>query len=459
MLRRSGRTRAGGAATAAVSLLLAAAVGAGPAAADSPVHTARVSLGLGEANDASHNPVASRDGRWVAFSSNASNLVKGDINRKPDVFVRDTKTGRTTRVSVSSKGMQANDISYNPVISDDGRYVAFDSFANNLVPGDLNRKGDVFVHDRVTGRTQRISNGVGGKESNGQSGFATMSGDGRFVAYESVAGNLVPNQQAPVSHLYLWDRRTGKTELISRTPSGAPANGSSGDASLSRDGRFVAFSSSSNNLVPGDTNQRDDVFVLDRKDGAVKRVSMNVIGFESNGGSGMPSISDDGTVVAFESLSSNLLSRDVRMLDHLGLLTGGQNPHTAGDTNGASDIYVADLRAGTLTMASVSGTGEQGTRNSYGPSISADGTRVAFTSYAPNLAAQAPDRGHTEVFVRDLKNGTTRMVSVDDADNAADEASSGAVISADGNAVVFSSGAGNLVRDDRNHESDIFIHR
>jgi Tol biopolymer transport system component len=455
------RTRVGTAlAAATASCLLVTAAGAGTAgAADAPSHTVRVSLGLGEANDASHNPVVSRDGRWVAFTSNASNLVKHDINRKPDVFVRDTQSGKTMRISVSSKGMQANDISFNPAISDDGRYVAFDSFANNLVPGDLNRKGDVFVHDRRTGRTQRISNGVGGKESNGQSGFATMSGDGRYVAYESLATNLVPNQESPVSHLYLWDRTTGRTELIDRSPTGVPANGSSGDASLSRDGRFVAFSSSANNLAPGDSNQRDDVFVLDRRDSSVKRVSMNVLGFESNGASGMPSISDDGQVVAFESLSSNLLSRDLRMLDHIGLLTGGENPHTAGDTNGASDIFVANLRESTLQMASVSGTGEQGASNSYGASLSADGTKVAFTSYAPNLAGKNAPGGHTEVFVRDLKAAKTRMVSVDNAENAADDASSNGAISADGNAVVFSSGARNLVRDDHNQEYDIFIHR
>ena len=446
---------------AAAAALVVGAAGAWPAGAASH-RTARVSLGTaaGEANDGSFVPSASRDGRYVAFVSSASNLVPHDFNRKTDVFVRDTKTGETTRISVSSKGMQANDLSYNPSISDDGRFVAFDSFASNLVPGDLNRAGDVFVHDRVTRKTERISRGAGA-EANGQSGFAVISGDGQHVAFESVATNIVPVNEEYGTHLFVWDREKKASELVDRAPAGYPGNGGSGDAALSRDGRFVAFASGSTNLVAGDYNKMDDVFLFDRQSRSMQRVSMTALGMESNSGSNSPTVSDDGGVVAFESLASNLLSTDLRSLDHIGLLPKGVNPHTAGDTNGVSDIFARDMRTGTIELLSVTTPGVQGTSASYGPSISGDGTLVAFTSFARNLTPgveKSPGK-HNEVFVRDRVARRTTLASVDDADVAADNASNTVSMSADGSAVVFSSSASNLVHGDRNHEADIFLRR
>lgn len=421
--------------------------------------TLRVSdLGTKESNDASFTPAVSADGRFVAFVSDASNLVPKDTNRKADVFVRDTKTGKISRVSVSGKGMQSNENSYNPSMSDDGRFIAFDSFASNLTPGDQNRKGDVFVHDRETGSTVRVSNGIDGKPTDGHSGYASVSGDGRFVGFESLATNLVPNQQDYNSDVFLWSRETGAVEWINRPmPGQMIANGSSGDAAVSRDGRFVAFASSAANLTVGDTNKRDDVYVRDRLYGTLIRVTLTNIGQETNEGSDSPSISDDGRFIAFESKSSNLLSRDLLQLDHARLIPHGTaNPQTEGDTNFVGDVFVHDMQTGLSELVSVTDSGEQGNEASYGASISNDGMRVAYTSNATNLVPGDTNKKR-EVFLRDRKTGKTERVAVSGAGAQGNNLSSNPALTGDGRHVVFVSDATNLVPRDRNHEGDIFV--
>ncbi|MCU1678797.1 MAG: hypothetical protein JWM93_3555 [Frankiales bacterium] len=357
--------------------------------------------GAKESNDASFTPATSADGRFIAFVSDASNLVPHDTNRKGDVFVRDTKTGTITRISVSSKGMQGNENSYNPSMSDDGRFIAFDSFSSNLTPGDQNRKGDVFLRDMEKGTTVRVSNGIDGKQTDGHSGYASVSGDGRFVGFESLATNLVPNQQDYNSDVYIWSRETGTTEWINRPmPGQVIANGSSGDTTVSKDGRFVAFASSAGNLIVGDTNKRDDVYVRDRLYGTLTRVSISNIGQETNEGSDSPSISDDGRFIAFESKSSNLLSTDLLQLDHAKLIPSTHdNPQTEGDTNFVQDVFVRDMQTGMCELVSITRDGTQGNEASYGASISNDGSRVAFTSSASNLVPR--DQNHEgDIFVR-----------------------------------------------------------
>jgi Tol biopolymer transport system component len=458
------RTARAGRSTAAVAAAtLAAALAVAPAAsADAASHaTLRVSdLGARESNDASFTPTVSSDGRYVAFVSDASNLVPHDTNHKSDVFLRDTVTKKITRVSVSSTGMQSNENSYNPSMSDDGRYIAFDSFASNLVPGDLNRKGDVFLYDRETKKTVRVSNGIGGKLSDGHSGFASVSGDGRFVGFESLSTNLVPNQQDYNSDVFLWNRETGQTEWINRPMIGqVSANGSSGDAAVSRDGRFVAFASSAGNLVPGDTNKRDDVYVRDRLYGTLTRVSLSNINQEANEGSDSPSISDDGRYIAFESKSSNLLSMDLLQLDHAKLIPSGEtNPQSAGDTNFVQDVFVHDMQTGVTELVSIADDGSQGNEASYGASISGDGMRIAYTSSASNLV---PGDTHKkrEVFLRDRAAHTTERVCVASAGQEGNNLSSSPALTGDGRYVAFVSDASNLIPRDQNHEGDIFLRR
>ena len=199
----------------------------------------------------------SADGRYVVFVSGATNLIPNDTNNAEDVFVKDRQTGATTRVSVASQtGAQANNGSGAAAISGDGRYVAFYSDASNLVSGDTNGVGDIFVHDRQTGLTTRVSVDSSGHEANGENSdsYLAISGDGRYVAFSSEATNLVSGDTNNVRDIFVHDRQTSQTRRVSVASNGAEANGGSGAVDISDDGRYVAFSSSATNLVAGDTN-------------------------------------------------------------------------------------------------------------------------------------------------------------------------------------------------------------
>ena len=233
---------------------------------DSRGVTTQVSVAMGEweANNYSKEPSISADGRYVAFDSGATNLVPGDTNRTSDVFVHDRLTGKTTRVSVATGGRQANGGSWEPSISADGRYVAFSSGADNLVPGDTNWTSDVFVHDRLTGKTTRVSVATGGRQADGPSNQPSISADGRYVAFSSGADHLVPGDPDRWDDIFVHDRLTGKTTRVSVAIGGWEGNGDSERPSISADGRYVAFQSGADHLVPGDTNDHCDVFVHDR---------------------------------------------------------------------------------------------------------------------------------------------------------------------------------------------------
>ena len=254
-----------------------------PAAYAAPGTTERVSVASDgtQADNISGRrgaPTSSADGRLVAFDSLASNLVPGDANGFDDVFVRDRATGTTQRVSVASDGTQGNNISSSPAISGDGRFVAFVSNASNLVPGDTSGVRDIFVHDRATGTTQRVSVSSSGAQGNGASGGSgatndvatiapAISADGRFVAFESLASNLVPGDTNGTRDVFVHDLQTATTERVSVGGNKQQANSFSNPESINGDGRFVVFTSFASNLVKGDTNQQIDVFVRDRQPG------------------------------------------------------------------------------------------------------------------------------------------------------------------------------------------------
>jgi LPXTG-site transpeptidase (sortase) family protein len=283
--------------------------------------TTRVSVASSgtQANGGSYNAAISADGRYVAFESVASNLVSGDTNGARDVFVHDRQTGTTTRVSVASSGTQGNGNSHSPAISADGRYVAFHSFSNNLVSGDTNGAIDIFVRDRQTGATTRVSVASGGTQGNSNSEYSSFSADGRYVAFESNATNLVSGDTNGIRDIFVHDRQTGVTTRVSVASGGTQANNNSNTSSISSDGRYVAFHSYASNLVSGDTNGAIDVFVHDRQTGATIRASVASDGTQGNGNSQSPAISADGLYVVFLSFASNLVS---------------------GDTNGTWDIFV-----------------------------------------------------------------------------------------------------------------------
>jgi len=405
-----------------------------------PGDTVRVSVNFagGQALNQSESAKISADGHFVAFESRAPNLVWGDTNGRSDVFVRDLQTGQITRVSVDSGGVQANNDSYYPSISADGRYIAFYSHATNLVTGDTNGRSDIFLHDRQTGIVTRISVDSGGVQSNNDSYFPSISANGRYIAFGSYATNLVPGDTNGWIDIFLHDRQTGLTTRVSVNSSGGQANNGSTTASISADGRFVAFHSYATNLVPGDTNLRTDIFLRDVQTGMTTRVSVNSSGAQANNAdSSQPSISADGRYVAFESYASNLVP---------------------GDTNGFPDVFVRDTQAGVTARVSIASSGVQGNVGSSSSFISGDGRYVGFISGATNLVPG--DTNMTgDAFIYDRQAGLTTRVSIASDGTQANNGSFFPSISADGQYIAFLSTAANLVTGDTNGYVDIFVHR
>jgi len=267
--------------------------------------TERVSVGwLGQqGNDSSYNPAISADGRYVAFTSHADNLVAVDDNGVQDVFLRDRAADTTELVSIDSAGVQGDGEVYCSAISADGRYVAFYGTSTNLVAGDTNGSSDVFVRDRLTGTTERVSVDSAGVQGNAASDGGRITPDGRYVTFRSSAANLVPGDTNGKGDLFLHDRQTGETERLSLAFDGAQADGDSSQPDLTPDGRFVAFQSRATNLVPDDTNGFWDVFVRDRLLGTIERVSLDADGLQGAADSGImgPAITPEGRYVAFDS--------------------------------------------------------------------------------------------------------------------------------------------------------------
>lgn len=387
-----------------------------------------VSSNAVQANDESFYPGISSDGRYVVFASYASNLVANDTNNVGDIFVHDRQTGATSRVSVASDGTQANDwpvySSNVPAISAHGRFVTFQSTASNLVPDDTNNVADIFVHDTLLGITDRVSVDSNGLQANDRSYESDISADGRIVVFRSSASNLVPGYSGG---LFAHDRLTGTTTFVSF----------GSDPSLTDDGRFVAFKSNRADLVPGDTNDSSDIFVLDRQNGKLSRVSIASNGTQGNDLSRSPAISSDGRFVAFESDATNLVADQI----------GERTPN----------IFVHDRQTGATSIISIAGDGTHGNSHSYSPTISADGRYIAFWSHASNLVAGDMNES-ADIFVHDRQTGLTKIASLAFDGAQANDTSWTPVLSADGRYIAFWSSASNLVTDDTNDENDIFVY-
>jgi Tol biopolymer transport system component len=274
------------------------------------VHVSRRADGT-HANVGAGSASISADGRFVVFVSFSDNLVDNDTNRCLDVFVNDLQTGQITRVSRHTTGIQGNGHSERPSISADGRYVAFDSEATNLVDDEANGiLQDIFVHDRMMGQTTLVSRHVDGTQGNNESTSPSISADGRFVTFESDADNLVESDVNGTQDVFVHDRMTGQTTLISRHLNGSLGNQQSSSPTISVDGRFVAFTSHASNLVAGDVNGFPDVFLHDRTTEQTTIASRHSGGMQGNGNSGDASISADGRFVAFRSLATTLSDND-----------------------------------------------------------------------------------------------------------------------------------------------------
>ena len=414
--------------------------------------TVRVSVAADgtQADNRSKQPSISADGRYIAFVSDATNLVAGDNNGVSDVFVRDMAKGSITRVSVSSAGVEGNGASYWPFISADGRYVTFTSEADNLVATDTNGFGDVFLHDMKTGTTELISAATNGQSANELSFWSSISQDGRYVAFMSNASDLVEVDINQTWDIFLRDRKTGTTSLASKAYDGTQTNSQSEYPMVSANGRYIAFASDATNIVSTDSNGYRDVFEYDRVTGKTIRVSLATDGTQTDNGTQIfaLSISSDGKYVAFASLATTLVPDD---------------------TNEAWDIFVHDRDTGETTRVSVSNGGLQADQGSYGVSISADGRYVAFGSNATNLVS-VDTNAVMDVFVRDRQEGITRRISTASDGNQGNEPSGftvvtenaidfgyGPAITSDGSTVVYMSTATNLVEGDTNTNQDIFV--
>ncbi len=306
------------------------------------------------------------------------------------------------------------------VVSPDGRFVVFSSLADNLVPNDQNGARDVFLRDRQTSQTVLVSVSSTGIQSNDDSFDGGISADGNLVGFRSDATNLVPG----VSHqIYVHDRLTAQTTLVSKASDGTPGNALSSTSSISSDGRFVVFMSYSDNLVPGDTNNYEDIFVHELATGSTERVSVSHLGNQGFGPSTDPSISADGRYVAFWSDAINLV---------------------LGDGNGAPDIFVRDRVALTTVRASVNSLGEEANQGGWWPSISPDGHYVSFASTSTNLVLTSLNGGW-DCYVHDLLLGETRIVSVDGGGNPSNGTSTRSSIALQGRVVAFNSSSNDLV--------------
>lgn len=427
-----GAPRAG--ALLSISLVVAVAL-AGPAWAAATTKLVSVRSNEAQGNNDSTEPVVSRDGRYVVFSSDASNLVAGDTNDAMDVFVRDRRLGTTKRVSVRSTEAQGNAGSQHAEVSTTGRFVVFDSSASNLVAGDGNDQIDVFVRDLELGTTRLLSVRSNGNQGNGPSYDPSISGNGRFVVFTSESSNLVRSDTNDRRDVFLRDLQQDTTVRVSLSSREAQGNEHSQDTVISADGVSIVFLSSASNLVPRDTNGVTDVFVRDRVGGTTRRLSLTSTQVQANGASDLPTVSAKGRFVAFRSEATNLVG---------------------GDGNMVSDVFLRDRQVSTTKRVSLSTAGAGGDNSSNDPSISANGRYVVFSSDASNLVEDDTNLNQ-DIFIRDLINRTTRRVSLSAVGGEGDGGSFDPEISGDGRFVVFESNSTDLVTGDTNDATDIYI--
>ncbi len=383
------------------------------------------------------------DGRYVVFASTASNLVDGDTNAVKDVFLRDRQALTTVRVSVTSGGGQVNGDSDAPVISADGRYIAYSSYATNLVTGDTNAKSDIFLYDTVDATTIRISVKDDGTQADDHSFNPSISSLGGYVAYESQATNLITGDTNGVRDIFVYNRVGVTTTRVSVDTSEVAGNNTSIRPAISEDGRYVTFSSIATNLITTDTNAVSDVFLRDRTNTTTIRVSVSSSGVEANGGSFFPTIDDDGSNIAYESVATNLIT---------------------GDANSKRDIFVYNTQTGETTLASSATAGTQGNNDSgdgvdqRSVNISGNGEYIAFKSRATNLVSNDTNNV-VDVFVNHQRTSfVTNRISISNTGTEGDSYSYYPAINEDGRYVSFYSYATNLVTDDTNGFGDIFVY-
>ncbi len=411
-----------------------------PVAAGQTCVVERISVDVNgfESDGASTQPVMSLNGRFVAFVSTATNLVPGDTNGVGDVFLRDLQLGTIERVSVGPGGVECTHSCSYPAVSDDGRYVAFNT-ATALVASDTNNALDVYLRDRLQDTVELVSIGASGALGDGPSFGATMSGDTRYVLYTSWATNLVPGDTNAVRDIFLRDRLLGTTERISVTSTGGEGSDSSGSSTLSSyitpDGRHVVFGSIAPNFVAGDTNNDQDVFVRDRVTSTTSLLVQAPGGGVPSGGADLYSMTRNGRYVGFVSSASDLVP---------------------GDTNGMSDAFVLDRTTGVVERVNITHTGVESIGSAWAPVASEDGRIVLFSTAAPDIVAYDPN-DKREVFRRDRAAGRSERFVPNALAAPPGQDLFAAVMSGDGQSVAFSYIGEDITVVDTNSASDIYI--
>ena len=381
--------------------------------------------------------LSSGDGVYIVFSTDAANSFLGDSNGVSDIWRQNGQSGALERVSSSATGGATDGASFSPVISADGRYVAFASLATNLTLNDGNGFADVFCKDMITGAVLIVSAAPDRLSANSVSLAPAISADGRYIAFLSAANNLVADDTNYSMDVFRTDMLTLKTLRVNLAAGGTEASAGAMNApSISADGRFIAFDSTAANLTGFDSNNRDDVFVKDMLTGAITRASEGPNGESLTGrleGILKPAISADGRYVVFATSTAMLIS----------------------DSNGVADIYRKDLWTGAIVRVSTGSGGNQGNAASFDADISADGRYVSFTSQASNFVA-----GDTllsaDIFRKDLLTGALLLISRTANGVPAFGQSTHAAISSDGATIAFASTAGTLVTADTNFLQDVF---
>jgi len=384
----------------------------------------------------------SSDGRFVAFVSYATNIVSGDTNEVEDIFIFDRETGINKRVSIASDGSQANDEQSTCTLSSNGRFVVFGSYATNLVPNDTNNAVDVFVYDREKGITERVSVDSDGTQANGDSYQVAVNFDGRFVAFMSEATNLVANDTNKSSDIFVHDRELRITRRISIAFDGTEADGDSRLVRLNSNGRYAAFLSFASNLVPNDPNGTiGDYFVHDLQNHVTELIveaDVQEIG--------VPGV---GTTSIFFPPS---ISPDGRFVGFTSL----SDDMVPGDTNMTRDGFLFDRETEIIERYSVSSDGSEADYGSLIPDISADNRFVVFNSAATNLVPDDYNQ-HVDVFIKDRGTGQTERANIAFDGSEGDSSSLNSYISEEGKYIAYDSLSGNLVENDSNGFVDVFI--
>jgi Tol biopolymer transport system component len=421
---------------AAIAFVLAAALAvAAPILAGAKPKTKRATLRSNgtEVTDRSDEPTISANGRFIAFISESDDLAGDDDNGDFDVFVHDRKTRKTRLVSVTSADEGQDGSSSVPSISANGRWIAFRSAAS-LVASDDNGNDDIYVRDRKTGKTKRISVRSNGAQADDDSDEPAISANGRFVAFSTYASLVGSDTEAGSQDIYVYDRKTRKTRRVSLNSAEEPTEQADDNQtpSISAQGRFVTWQSDADNLVPNDENSQADAFVRDLERGRTTRASLTSSEEEIDDIS-YPSMSANGRFVTFESDDDEIV---------------------AGDT-GETDVFVRDRKLGKTRRASLGRNGKKPNAFSGYAQISPDGRYVAFCSAATNIDGAYPS---DDVFVRDMKRGKTKLISVG-ANEGIPPGSGNCYpdISANGRWVAWVSGAVGLVPNDTNMVEDIFF--